>query len=335
MDGEQAARETATTSAGSAAEQVAASEDAGDAAPQGSRRVRLTSQIRNLVHVIREGSDAQVEEAVIDLSRRHRYYAPLAFVVSAFVMLFEGVRLLVSNWRLLLIEILPAMWIWLAMLDIKAHVLHGKTLHVLRGPVLIPLVLAVMAITIGSFFLNAVFAFAIAKPGPPQIRPAFAEARSHLAVIFLSGGLIGLALGFSTLVVTRWGLWWFAISLSIVVGVMMVSYVAVPSRLIGMKTTYSKRDALKATAVGGALGALVCSPPYALARVGLLMLGSKALFIPGIIVIAVGFTLQAGATGAVKAVKMSAKLVAGTRPAAVGATAAGGPPASGAQTGAG
>ena len=133
-------------------------------------------------------------------------------------------------------------------------------------------------------------------------------------MIFLSGGLIGLALGFSTLVVTRWGLWWFAISLSIVVGVMMVSYVAVPSRLIGMKTTYSKQDALKATAVGGALGALVCSPPYALARVGILMLGSKALFIPGIIVIAVGFTLQAGATGAVKAVKMSAKLVAGTRP---------------------
>ena len=53
------------------------------------------------------------------------------------------------------------------------------------------------------------------------------------------------------------------------------------------------------------------------------MLGSKALFIPGIIVIAVGFTLQAGATGAVKAVKMSAKLVAGTRP------DAGEPPAAG------
>ena len=238
-------------------------------------------------------------------------------------MLFEGVRLLVSNWRLLLIEILPAMWIWLAMLDIKAHVLHGKTLHVLRGPVLIPLVLAVMAITIGSFFLNAVFAFVIAKPGAPQIRPAFAQARSHLAAIFLSGGLIGLALAFSTLVVTRWGLWWFAVSLSIVVGVMMVAYVAVPSRLIGMKTTYSKQDALKATAVGGALGALVCSPPYALACVGILMLGSKALFIPGIIVIAVGFTLQAGATGAVKAVKMSAKLVAGTRPDAGEAPAAG------------
>jgi hypothetical protein len=43
------------------------------------------------------------------------------------------------------------------------------------------------------------------------------------------------------------------------------------------------------------------------------MLGSKALLVPGIILVAVGFTLQAGATGAVKAIKMSTKLVGGHR----------------------
>ena len=42
------------------------------------------------------------------------------------------------------------------------------------------------------------------------------------------------------------------------------------------------------------------------------MLGSKALLIPGIVLIAVGVTLQAGATGAVRAIKMSASLT-GTR----------------------
>jgi hypothetical protein len=41
------------------------------------------------------------------------------------------------------------------------------------------------------------------------------------------------------------------------------------------------------------------------------MLGSRALFIPGILVLALGATLEAGATGAVKAVKMSAKLLPG------------------------
>ena len=47
--------------------------------------------------------------------------------------------------------------------------------------------------------------------------------------------------------------------------------------------------------------------------VGLLMLGSHVLFIPGVILLVVGFTLQAGATGAVKTIKMSAKLVGSQR----------------------
>jgi hypothetical protein len=44
------------------------------------------------------------------------------------------------------------------------------------------------------------------------------------------------------------------------------------------------------------------------------MLGSHALFVPGLIVFSIGLTLQAGATGAVKTVKMSAKLVSGRPP---------------------
>ena len=99
-------------------------------------------------------------------------------------------------------------------------------------------------------------------------------------------------------------------SLGIVTGVMMVCYVAVPSRIIGVKPTYSRREKLSTTVVGGALGAMVCTPPYILGRVGLLMLGSDALLIPGIVVIALGVTLQAGATSAVRAIKMSVSLTA-------------------------
>ena len=77
-------------------------------------------------------------------------FAPLAFAVSAFVLLFDGLRLLVSNWRLTLVTVLPAMWIWLAMFDLKVHVLHGKSLHVIRGPILIPICLVIIAITMAS-----------------------------------------------------------------------------------------------------------------------------------------------------------------------------------------
>jgi hypothetical protein len=86
----------------------------------------------------------------------------------------------------------------------------------------------------------------------------------------------------------------------------------VPARLIGVKPTKSRRDKLTTSVVSSALGVTVSAPPYILGRVGLLMLGSKALLIPGIVFIAVGVTLQAGATGAVRAIKMSASLT-GTR----------------------
>jgi hypothetical protein len=260
------------------------------------------------VIAIQTGDDEQIETAILRLSRRRREFAPLAFAVGAFVLLFNGLRLIVTNWRLMLVQILPAMWIWLAMFDLKAHVLHGKSFHVIRGPILIPVALLIVSLTVVSFFLNAVFAFAIAHPGGTHVRSGFADARRHMTPVVASGIVVGLALAFATTVVTRWGHPWFAIVLGVVVGVMMVSYVALPSRLIGVKQTGSRRDKLTTSAVAGALGATVCTPPYVLGRIGLLMLGSKVLFIPGIFVLAVGVTLQASATGAVRAIKLSVKL---------------------------
>jgi len=264
-----------------------------------------------LLHAIESNDEDQVEEAVLRLSQARRWLAPLAFIVGAFVLLFRGVRMLVSNWRLLLIEMLPAAWIWLAMYDFKAHVLHGKSFHTLEGPILIPIVLLIMAITAACFFLNAVFAHAIAQPGPPQIRAGYDRARGDLVPTLTIGAVIGLLLALSTTVFTRYGRPWFTLSLSVVIGVMMIAYVAVPARLTGAKTKGSPRDKLAATAVSGALSVTVCTPPYLLGRLGILMLGSSVLRYPGVVLLVVGFSLQAGASGAVRAIKMSASLTAG------------------------
>ena len=287
-----------------------ATDAAGDSAVSATRRARVSASIGRLVDAIRRGDDKAVEQAVLQLSRRRRWLAPLALIVGAFLMLFQGVKLLYTNWRLALVQIIPAMWIWLAMLDIKLHVLHDKQFHVLRGPILIPCVLGVTALTAASFYLNGVFAFAISVPGPPKIRPAFTQARKHLRVILAWGGAIGLALSFSALIATRWGHWPFVISQSIVVGIMMLCYITVPARIVGVeKKAKSRRDTLAATAVGGAVGAVVCSPPYMLGRLGILMLGWPYVFWLGVVLIIIGATLQTGATSAVKAVKFSAKLV--------------------------
>ncbi len=273
--------------------------------------VRFVGRVRALVDAIQNGDDADIQQAILRLSQKRRVFAPLGLAIGALVLLLNGVRLLLSNWRLTLVTILPAMWIWLAMFDLKVHVLHGKSFHVIRGPLLIPIWIVIIGITIGSFFLNGVFAFAVAEPGKPEIRPAVAKARKHLRTIAGSGAVLGLLLAFSTTVATRNPHPWFTLSLGITCGLMMFAYIAVPARIIGVKPPErSRTDRVWSAALGGALSATVCAPPYILGRLGILMLGSKTLFIPGIFVVALGVTLQSGATGAVRAIKMSATLTA-------------------------
>ena len=238
------------------------------------RQLSLPDSLGRLVRAIQEDDDAAVE-AIVRLSRSRRLFAPLAFAVGAFAMLLQGVRTILTNWRLTIIQILPAVWIWLAMYDLKAHVLHGKSFNMLRGPVLIPIGLTIVAITCAGFFMNAVFGFAIAGSRPPVIRPAFARARASLGPILLFGITTGVLLALSTTVAPRWGSPWFALSLGIVVGLMMVSYVAVPARLLGIKQNLSKRDRLTASAVSSALGATVCTPPYLLGRLGISCSGRR------------------------------------------------------------
>src|SRR5262249_12690226 len=136
-----------------------------------SRRSTRREQIKQFVQAVRDSDVAAADEAILRLSHSRRGLAPPALGVGPFRLPLPRVKLLFTNWRLTLIQVLPAMWIWAAMFDLKAHLLHGKTFHVLTGPIVIPLVLAVALITAASFYLNAVFAYAIAGKGPPSIRP--------------------------------------------------------------------------------------------------------------------------------------------------------------------
>ena len=65
----------------------------------GNRRQSFATRTRQLVHAIREGDDALVQEAVVSLSQTRRLFAPLAFLVGAFAMLFVGLKLLVTTGR--------------------------------------------------------------------------------------------------------------------------------------------------------------------------------------------------------------------------------------------
>ena len=159
----------------------ASSQVVGDEAPKEPWRSTVRRQLSRLIEAIRKGDDETVQAMVLELSRRHRIFAPLALVVGAFAMLFEGVKLLVTNWRLTLVQLLPAMWIWAAMFDLKAHLLHGKTLYVLRGPDSDPARARHHRRDRSELLLNAVFAFAISKPGKPESVPPSARRASTTA----------------------------------------------------------------------------------------------------------------------------------------------------------
>jgi hypothetical protein len=279
-----------------------------------STQTKQQLEVRRILRGIKDGNETDLHAALQSHQGRRNLYFLLTLTVGALIMLLQGLKLLFVNWRLSLLQVLPAMWIWAAMFYFKVHFFRGREFRLWYGPGAMLSILAIMLITIASLYLNAVFAFAIAAPGHPEIRPAFRLAKTYLPATAAIGAVLGLALGVSVVVVPRWGHFWFALSLGIVIGLEMVIYVALPSRLIGITPGGTRRDKLAASVVGGAIGACICTPPYAVGRVGIILLGSGTWFPLGVVMVAVGFGLQAGATGAVKAVKMSAKFLVGMEP---------------------
>jgi hypothetical protein len=268
----------------------------------------LVERLRWFVRAIEEGDESMVEE-VLRLSRSRRLFAPLAYTVGAFAMLIGGLRRLLTNWRLIPVELLPAIWLWLAMYDLKLHLLKGSSFHSAHEGELVPIALLIIAVTVIALFLQVVFAFAVAQQGTPSIAPAFAEARRHSLAILLAGGTVGLLLAAGTTFGAQLKHHWFTLSLGATVALMMVVYLSLPARLLRLKEKRSRRDRVAATALGGLLATVVSTPPYMLSRLGVLLLGSGILAIPGYVLLTIGVLLQTGATGAVRAIRMSGALV--------------------------
>ena len=221
--------------------------------PGGTRKAMYATRARRLVQAINEGDDSQVEAAVLQLSHRKRIFAPLTFA-RRLLMLFQGVKLLFSDWRLSLIQVVPAMSIWFAMLDLKLHVVGRREFKIWvadrghcrpggrgfeRGQFLPELGVRVRHIQVRQTGHRPRVRVSRRHPGRGCVRLR----RGVGARVF---GCRGAPLG---PVVVRF-------AMSIVVAVMMLTYVTVPSRLVGIKATSSRRDKLTASVVAGHLGQL-------------------------------------------------------------------------------
>ncbi len=274
------------------------------------------SALRRLVYAIAEVDPAAMAQAARQLGESRRILTPLAWAAGTIVLLIRGVKLLILNWRLSLIQLVPAAWVWLATWDLKRHLLHGQSFVHLHFAAQLALAGAVVAVSIAAFWCNAVFAFAIDGPPPPKIAPAIRQARQGRRMVVTWGLVVGGALAFATIVVPRIaGPWVFSLVLSVVLGVMLISFVAVPARIIGVKTQkLPPREALGRAAVSGAVSAVAMTPGFLLGRVGLILLGLQNFHIIGFAMLSIGTALYAAGMSSVKAVKLTMKLAPTTPP---------------------
>jgi hypothetical protein len=250
-------------------------------------------------------------EELLRLSRSRRLFAPLAYTVGAFAVWLQGLRRLLANWRLILVEVLPAVWLWLAMYDLRLRLFRGRSFHSAHEAELVEIAALVVVVTVVALFLNVAFALAVVRQGTPSIWAALHAARRRSVSILTVGSLVGLILALSVTVGVRFSRPWSTIALGAAVGLLMIVYLSLPARLLRVDTRRSRRDRLAASALGGLLSAVVSAPFYFLSRLGVLMLGSSLLLVPGYALLTLGVLLQANGVGAVRAIRMSGLLVAG------------------------
>jgi hypothetical protein len=266
-------------------------------------------RMRRMVRAIADADGSMIEATARDLGESRPILAPVAWAAGTIVLLLRGVKLLLLNWRLSLIQVVPAFWIWLAMWDLKRHSLRGVPFrHLTIGGIALAFALTI-ALSIAAFWCNTVFAFAIESPGQPRIRPAIRQTRPYYRRILLAGLVVGVCLGFAAVVVPRLrGVWLFVLALGAVYAIMLISFVAVPAHIIGaQKQRLPPKEAIGRMAAGGALSAVAMSPGFILDRLGLIMLGVPGLHILGFVVLAIGTALYAAGMSSVKAVKMTMK----------------------------
>ncbi|WP_100351123.1 hypothetical protein [Luteimicrobium subarcticum] len=286
----------------------------------GSLSERLALRVRSTVSLARDVAFAEpstVEAAALRLGSSRRYLAPIAWAAGTLILLLAGIRLLIRNWRLTFIELLPAAWVWLAMWDLKQHTLRGEPFRDLHLPGMLALSALTVVISIAALWCNTVFAFAI-ENDPPWIRPAARRANTAWRAIVVAGVAVGVVLAVAVAWVPRTGsgLLFLAV-LGATLAIMLTSFVTVPARIVGnagRKKRLVLRETVGSWTASGALSAVAMTPGFVLDRVGLVLIGLPGFRILGFVLLSLGTTLYAAGMTSARAVKLTVKLSPGGGP---------------------
>jgi hypothetical protein len=269
-------------------------------------------RITRLVQAVRAVADAdpvQIETTARRLGGSRRYLAPIAWVAGMLVLVVRGLKVLVSNYRLLLLELIPAAWVWVTIKDLH----HQKLIDgPLREPSTTELLVALAIATIAgvaALWCNCVFGFAVTHRHPLVLR-AIRQTRPYRLRVVAAGILMGVVVTLGFVVIPRieptwvylgflWGMY----------GIMVTALVVLPAWVIGIaRRHFGPVQTVQRWVTGWALSAVAMAPGFLVARFGGLFLDTRGLEWLGYVMITLGAILYAAGLSSVKAVTLSMKL---------------------------
>jgi hypothetical protein len=279
----------------------------------GSQPVATTRRARwgafvGAVRGVSEVDPGVVEDELQRLGSRRRWLAPLVYAAGTVAVVFRGVLFLLQNWRVLLLQVVPAAWLWLMTWNVKTHLFSREALPLdYRAP----LAIGVIVLSLVCHWCNATFAFTLTQPGRPQIRPAFREARQRWRLVTVVALVAGAAQAAVWVFLAPISVRWFLVGLTAMLVIQIYLFVALPLWLVGIKPRESRRQKMTRSVTTGVLGGVASTPGFLFNRLGLLLLGTQALWVLGIVFVSIGAVLHLTASSSVRVVKMSARLGGG------------------------
>ena len=251
---------------------------------------------------------ATVQAELQQLGTRRRWLTPLVFVAGTVGVVFRGILLLLRNWKLSLLMVLPAVWIWVMAWNVRTHVFSHRDLPTEYAEAIAVVVILGAVI---CYWCNAVFAFAVTQSDRADLRLAFRQARTRWRLVTGAALLTGAAQAAVWLWVAPLGPTWFAVGLTGMLLVQAYMFLAVPAWLLGTRPKEAPREKLSRTVTTGALSGVAVAPGFLLNRLGLLLLGISEVWILGVILVSIGAVLHVAASSSVRVVKMSVRLRTG------------------------
>ena len=253
---------------------------------------------------VRSTDPASVESALTELGGRRRWLKPLAYAAGTVAVVFDGVLLLIRHWRLTLLQLLPAAWIWVMTWNLRHHAFANPDI---TTGISILVAVGVLLGAQAAYWCNATFAYTMVQGEATDFRAAFRDARAHWRFV---GGLALLTGGVQA------GIWLLVphaepralgVALLVMFVVQVYLFIAIPSWLLGVRKAGTRRERAIQTMTTGVLSGVASTPGFLLNRIGLLLLGTS-FWIVGIAVVSISAVLHVTASSSVRVVKMSLRL---------------------------